>query len=204
MSSNNISTSISSGSGSITTKSNGNKIISRITNYNDSYSISMDFNNTAIKEKLSEEIKKEVINLLLNDPDNEIVELAENYLVGCVEEAMNAPDKNSVIKKYLSNIKKDLTETIDEKCGNLNIAIEKYLRENNYMDFSNTSNYIQYELENNPTNKIKVLQDRIDVLSKIVNDLCVKLEYFTYYDSSDYGTYSNGYEKTFRSQTGRG
>ena len=96
------------------------------------------------------------------------------------------------------------TETIDEKCGNLNIAIEKYLRENNYMDFSNTSNYIQYELENNPTNKIKVLQDRIDVLSKIVNDLCVKLEYFTYYDSSDYGTYSNGYEKTFRSQTGRG
>jgi len=205
MSSNNISTSISSGSGNITTsKSNSNKIISTITNYKDSYSISIDYNNTVIRNKLSEEIKKEVINLLLNDPDNEIVELAENYLVGCVEEAMNAPDKNSVIKKYLSNIKKDLTETIDEKCGDLNIAIEKYLRENNYMDFASTTNYLQYELENNPTSEIKKLQDRIDVLSKIVNDLCVKLDYFTRYDSSDYGTYSNGYEKTFRSQTGRG
>lgn len=204
MSSNNISTSISSSSGSITSKNNGNKIISTISNYNDCYSISMDFNNTAIRNKLSEEIKKEVINLLLNDPDNEIVELAENYLVGCVEEAMNAPDKNSVIKKYLSNIKKDLTETIDEKCGNLNVAIEKYLRENNYMDFTSTTNYLQYKLENNPTSEIKKLQDRIDVLSKIVSDLCVKLDYFTYYDSSDYGIYSNGYEKIFRSQTGRG
>jgi len=193
-----------SSGGTITTATTTGKIVTTLHNYDDSYSICPDFENKVVKDRLSEIIKDEVTKILLEDPDSEIMEIAENYLVGCVEDAMNAPDKNSVIKKYLEKIRTDLTKTIDEKCSNLDGVIGKYLRDNNYMDYPSMNSYVQYEIDNNPTNKIKKLQDRIDVLSKIVSDLCERLNYYTNYDSSDYGQYSNGYEKTFMSQTGRG
>jgi hypothetical protein len=133
------------------------------------------------------------------------MEIAENYLVGCVEDAMDAPDKNPIIQKYLDKIKIDLTNTITEKCGNLDIVIEKYLNDNNYIDFPSMNNYIRYEIDNNNSyNRIKKLEDRIDVLSKIIHDLTEQLNYFTTYDSSDYGVYNNGYEKYIYSSTGRG
>lgn len=193
-----------SSGGTITTATTTGKIVTTLKDYNDSYSICPDFDNALVKDKITDIVRREVIKVLLEDPNSEIMEIAENYLVGCVEDAMNAPDKNSVIKKYLEKIRTDLTKTIDEKCSNLDGAIEKYLRDNNYMDFPSMNSYVQYEIDNNPTNKIKKLQDRIDVLSKIVSDLCERLNYYTNYDSSDYGQYSNGYERTFMSQTGRG
>ena len=194
------------GSSSISTATAvSGKIVTTLKDYNDSYSICPDFDNALVKDKITDIVRREVIKVLLEDPNSEIMEIAENYLVGCVEDAMDAPDKNQIIKKYLDNIKTDLTKIITERCGDIDIVIEKYLRDNNYMDFPSINSYIRYEIDNNNSyNRIKKLEDRIDVLSKIIHDLTEQLNYYTTYDCSDYGVYNNGYEKYIYPSTGRG
>jgi hypothetical protein len=187
------------------------KVITTLSSYDSSYSICPDFNNVAVKDKISDVVREEVAKILLEDPSSEIMELAENYLVGCVEDAMNSPDKNSVIKKYLENIKGDVENIISDKCKsleaaceNIDTAIENYLKKNCYVNYSELNSYIQYEIDANPCSKIRKLQDRIDVLSKIVSDLCVKLDHSPCYDSSECGLYSNGYENYIGPSAGRG
>ena len=89
-----------------------------------------------------DDLKKEVLKILMEDSDLEIIQLAEAFLLDCLKDAINTPEKgNSVIANFLEDLRNEVTvkcntitydclEKVKEKIGSLQEYIEEV--KNNY------------------------------------------------------------------------
>ena len=54
-----------------------------------------------------DELKKLVIQILLEDPDSEVKNIAENYLIQCLYKATEDPENNPILKKFFGEDQKE-------------------------------------------------------------------------------------------------
>ena len=53
-------------------------------------------------------LKKKIMEVLLSDPDSEVKRIAEDYLIQCLYEATEDPEKNPILKRFFSNNKEEI------------------------------------------------------------------------------------------------
>lgn len=62
----------------------------------------------SIKNFDDEELKRKITQILLEDPDSDIKKMAEDYLIQCLYEATEDPEKNPILKRFFSNNKEEI------------------------------------------------------------------------------------------------
>lgn len=117
--------------------------------------LSVDNNNAitgiTITNTGSDLLKKKIIEVLMNDPDNEVKQLAEQYLIGCLYDATNDPENNPTLYKFFSVIREEIQDLKKEV-----MYLEKVLGK----DF----------IESGGSNWLEIINDRILSLEKRVEN----------------------------------
>ena len=62
----------------------------------------------SIKNFDDEELKRKITQILLEDPDSDVKKMAEDYLIQCLYEATEDPEKNPILKRFFSNNKEEI------------------------------------------------------------------------------------------------
>lgn len=106
---------------------------------------------SAITNTELDSLKEKIIEILMNDPDNEVKQLAEQYLIGCLYDATNDPENNPTLYKFFSVIRKEIQDLKEEV-----MYLEKVLGE----DF----------IENGGSNWLESINNRILSLEKRVEN----------------------------------
>jgi len=81
---------------------------------NTKISISADcIDDSSLKAKISsvldeDELRKKITKILLEDPDSDVKKMAEDYLIQCLYEATEDPEKNPILKRFFSNNKEEI------------------------------------------------------------------------------------------------
>ena len=58
-------------------------------------------------------LRKLITKVLLENPNSEVVELAESYLAQCLERSLKDTELNPVIQKFMDNLKAEITQKCD-------------------------------------------------------------------------------------------
>lgn len=53
-------------------------------------------------------LKRKITQILLEDPDSDVKKMAEDYLIQCLYEATEDPEKNPILKRFFSNNKEEI------------------------------------------------------------------------------------------------
>ena len=61
-----------------------------------------------------DELKRKITQILLEDPDSEVKRMAEDYLIQCLYEATEDPEKNPILQKFFSNNKEEIVRLTNE------------------------------------------------------------------------------------------
>jgi hypothetical protein len=70
---------------------------------------------TKISQVLDEdELKKKITKILLEDPDSDVKKMAEDYLIQCLYDATEDPEKNPILQKFFSNKQEEINHLINE------------------------------------------------------------------------------------------
>lgn len=84
------------------------------TSDNTKISISADYiDDSSLRAKISsvldeDELRKKITQILLEDPDSDVKKMAEDYLIQCLYEATEDPEKNPILKRFFSNNKEEI------------------------------------------------------------------------------------------------
>ena len=62
----------------------------------------------SIKNFDDEELKRKITQILLEDPDSDVKKMAEDYLIQCLYEATEDPEKNPILKRFFNNNKEEI------------------------------------------------------------------------------------------------
>ena len=70
-----------------------------------------------IKSSCIDGLKEEIVKVLLEDPDSEVKKLAENYLIQCLYDATEDPEKNPILNEFFGRRQQDMMELMNEVRG---------------------------------------------------------------------------------------
>ena len=62
----------------------------------------------SVKNFDEDELRKKITQILLEDPDSDVKKMAEDYLIQCLYEATEDPEKNPILKRFFSNNKEEI------------------------------------------------------------------------------------------------
>jgi len=56
---------------------------------------------------INNKLKKKIIEILLEDPDSEVMKITENYLIQCLYDATNDPENNPILYQFFEKDRQD-------------------------------------------------------------------------------------------------
>jgi len=111
-----------------------------------------------------DDLKKEVLKILMEDPDLEIIQLAEAFLLDCLKDAIKTPEEgNSVIANYLEDLKNEVTV----KCDTITYECLEKVKEK----INSLQEYIEEVKNNYQLLDQQQIQDELRIIGEDIDDL---------------------------------